>query len=260
MVNAIVRSVTGAAVLCLGLSGPPHDGNGVAAASEADGVLVLDARGNEIAERLQPGSTVAVGTEISLVVGETLILLVGGRTVSHVGPKEVVVEAPLEANAANGLSALVDFLRRPRDGRARIGATRSIGRSDDTTTSASTWQLDVSESGIRCVRVDMPAMTLWRGMPAPRSRTSVLHADSGRRAEFIWPNARMTADWPDSLPLEDGLYQFQFGRQRLVEIVVQIVREVPEQTGEVLLMLAAKGCLHQVDGLIDEISAAARGG
>lgn len=141
------------------------------------------------------GRSLAAGSRITLVAGDSLTVLDSRGTRTLRGPGSFGAEAS-SAAANRSFSALVDTQNRRR---ARTGAVRRPG---EKAVPPSLWFVNITASGPFCV-ANPAAVQLWR--PDMQQAATLTVSDSaGRSASVDYAVGQNTVAWPTAVPIAEG--------------------------------------------------------
>ncbi|HEX8667585.1 MAG TPA: hypothetical protein VF727_04340 [Allosphingosinicella sp.] len=205
----------------------------------AANVLVLRSSGPSN-RSYEPGQPLPANATVTLKPGDVVILLKGENTRTLRGPGRF----SLASLPANPLRSLV-----PR--RGRFSALRTAGIVPRSPT---IWHVDVSQSGRVCV-ADPAAVQLWR---PDASEEATVDVSNGTATEAIrWAAGEETAAWPASMPIAaDAEYQLKWSNGgEPGKLVFTPVKNLPTDVASVAQELIRQRCEHQLEMLIETLSA-----
>ncbi len=215
---------------------------GIIATSAMAGTIVVRASGPSAA-MYPPGKTITAAS-VTLRPGDTLVLLdaKGTRTLSGAGAHSIA-----GGSAAVAPSALGALIRSSGARQVRTGAVR--GGVTGPAKPPSLWYVDASRGGTICV-ADPAATNVWR--PDMTAAASYAISSGGKSVPLDFAAGQSVRPWPAQLPLTAGArYRIAGLKSAPVEIVVQPVGAPGDTADAVGAALIAKGCMRQLDQLVE---------
>jgi hypothetical protein len=194
-----------------------------------------------------PGKVLPASGQIVLKAGDTLTVLDAGGTRVLKGPGNVPVSGS-GAASVNGFKALIaDTGVR----QTRTGATRGTGGGPAHPTNV--WTVDSAKSGPFCV-VNPANLSVWRPRNASAGKLTLARLGDGKASTLEFLAGESVRAWPTSdLPIVDsGRYRIGgAGTGASVTITIRVLPTTPPTLDDAATELVAKGCLGQIDMLID---------
>ena len=190
------------------------------------------------------GKSLAAGSRIVLVAGDTLTLLDSRGTRTLRGPVTTSAEAAAARTSASFASLVATQNRR----RARTGAIRGSG---DAAKPSNLWDIDVTAPGTVCV-VDPAAVQLWRPDMQKAAKLTVT-PESGAVVGVSFPAGRNVMAWPANLPIAEGRgYVLSGGGlAQPVRVRFAMLERPPSDPASTYAALDAKGCEVQKQLLLE---------
>ena len=205
--------------------------------------IVISASGPS-ARAYPAGKSLAAGSRIVLVAGDTLTLLDSRGTRTLRGPVTTSAEASAARNNASFASLVATQNRR----RARTGAIRGTGEAAKP---SNLWQIDVAAAGTVCV-IDPAAVQLWRP-DMQKAATLTVTPETGTAASVPFSAGRSAMAWPAALPIAEGRSYVLSGGglTQPVRIRFAIMDMPADDPASTYAALDAKGCDAQKQLLVD---------
>lgn len=190
------------------------------------------------------GKSLAAGSRIVLVAGDTLTLLDSRGTRTLRGP----ATASAEASAARTNTSFASLVATQNRRRARTGAIRGSG---DAAKPSNLWFIDATAAGTVCVS-DPAAVQIWRpDMQKPATLT--VTPESGSAAAVAFAAGRNAMAWPANLPIAEGRSYVLSGGGLAQPVRVRFAMlEAPaSDPASTYAALDAKGCDAQKQLLLE---------
>jgi hypothetical protein len=202
------------------------------------------------------GKKLAANEKITLIAGDRVVLLSKDttRTLAKPGTYNASGTTAATSTLSSTMAAMIS-----REGalRRRGGATRgepvvAAARAPNL------WYVDARTGGTFCV-LDPARLVLWRAdakleqsarvVPQGGSSTPTLLTYKANNTLKLWPTA--------SLPVQTGAtYQVTgAGQDKPVTIRFELFDTVPATSDEIAAKLLARGCMAQLDRLVDTMAA-----
>lgn len=200
--------------------------------------VVISASGPS-ARTYPAGKSLAAGSRIVLVAGDSLTVLDSRGTRTLRGPVTTSTEAAATRAPTKSFANLVATQNRRR---ARTGAIRG---TDDTAKPSNLWQVNVTTDATVCVS-DPAAVQLWR--PDMRKATTLtVTREAGSSANAAFLVGQNATAWPASLPIAEGSSYVLSGGglARPVRVRFTMLGAPASDPATTYAALDAKGCSAQ---------------
>ncbi|MBL0915029.1 MAG: hypothetical protein IBJ13_05805 [Sphingopyxis sp.] len=211
------------------------------------------------ASKYPTGTKLKSTDKLTLVAGDKVILMQGGKTRTLSGAGTFGATGVIQANSSMGTT--VTRMLSPSPMRPRGGATR--GPDDPMPVeirAPNVWLLDYRESGTFCV-ANPATLMLWR--PNMEGDTALEIESGGKKATVAIVDGANFRKWPtDQVPLQYGIdYRLSGGGlPKAVTVRFTEMGAIPDTVEGSVDMLMAKGCTPQLDRLAEAMSEAETSG
>ncbi|MDK2762347.1 MAG: hypothetical protein KYX64_13435 [Sphingopyxis sp.] len=208
------------------------------------------------AAKYPTGAKLTATEKLTLVAGDRIVLMQGGKTRTLSGPGTFGASGTIAASQSLG-GNVTRMLAKGPTMRSRGGFSR--GPNDPVPTESrapNLWLLDYREGGNFCV-ADPATLLLWR--PNMEGDTALEIESAGTRATVAIVEGANFRKWPtDVLPVRYGVDYRLSGAGLTAPVTVRFAAmdAAPDTVEGSVDMLMAKGCTRQLNRLVDTMSEA----
>jgi len=207
------------------------------------------------ASKYPTGTKLKASDKVTLVAGDRIVLIQGGKTRTLSGPGSYNAGGTVQASQSAG-ATVARMLASGPQGRARGGFSRGDAANPPLAEvrAPNLWLLDYRENGTFCV-ADPATLLLWR---PHMGSDELLKIEQGERSETVaFVAGANFRKWPtETIPVQYGVdYRLSgAGLPAPVSIRFAPLEAMPENADGAATMLVAKGCQPQLDRLVDAMS------
>ena len=208
------------------------------------------------ASKYPAGAKLKSADKLTLVAGDKIVLMQGGKTRTLSGPGTFGATGTVQASQSLG-GNVTRMLAKGPTMRSRGGFSRGPGDETPANVRApNLWLLDYREAGTFCV-LDPAVLMLWR--PNMEGDTALEIESAGKKATVAIVDGANFRKWPtDVLPVQYGTdYRLSGGGlAKPVTVRFAAMENAPDTVEGSIDMLMAKGCSPQLNRLVDTMSEA----
>ncbi|MBL0768890.1 hypothetical protein JI743_08740 [Sphingopyxis sp. DHUNG17] len=206
------------------------------------------------ASKYPTGTKLKSNERVTLVAGDRVVLMQGGKTRTLSGPGTFNATGTVQASQSMG-STVTRMLAKGPSVRSRGGFSRGPGDPEPVDVRApNLWLLDYREGGTFCV-VDPASLLLWR---PDMGSDQLLRIERGERAETVaFVSGANFRKWPtETMPVQYGVDYRLSGAGLAAPVTVRFAAlealpETPEASVETLM---ANSCSPQLERLVDAMA------
>lgn len=207
------------------------------------------------ASKYPTGTKLKPSEKVTLVAGDRIVLIQGGKTRTLSGPGTYSSGGTVQASQTTG-TTVARMLASGSQGRARGGFTRGDpgGPPPADIHAPNLWLLDYREGGTFCV-ADPATLMLWRPHMGSDELVKIEQGSKSETVAFV--SGANYRKWPlDTMPVQYGVDYRLSGAGMTTPVTIRFapLESLPEAADGAAEMLMAKGCKPQLDRLVDAMA------